>query len=540
MVNPREIEAPLAAKAEGAFLGLAAGDALGWPQERRGRPESRIGAGAAHVGFVSWTRRVGSIQSYEEGIGPGEYSDDTQLTLAVARTRVQHCSDWWRALTRVELPLWTLYWRGAGGASRRAARAWRYGRRPWERGGKSSTQYFAAGGNGVAMRVLPHALFLADTGDEQKLVHDVVLDGVATHGHPRALVGAAVYAYAAWVLARKRDTIGFGELLDVLLDERRRWSELPGRKGAEDSWFRAADTMLGGRYEEVWSQTAGEMGALLELARHGVRDGALADDSAVLRDLGCFSSERGSGTRSAAAAVYLATRHAAQPVRGVFTAAFAKGADTDTLAAMTGGLCGCLSGTDWIPASWLQVQDASYIRGVARQVSQGDSAASDGGVVAVGDPEIKKLRGRIVGVDGEAEILFGNMGRARVKGPTSLRTSFRKLEAQRWRLDVLDGQTLYVSKAAWESRAPRAAPPQVEQQTAQRADSRGSMYSAFCSHLIQVLRVSGPLRPTEIADVMGLLVTQTRKWLEQAEGEGKIRRTSKSPARFDLSERSLL
>ena len=161
----QSLEAPLpVAKAEGAFLALAAGDALGWPQEMRGSIRGNPANMSAHVEFKEWTRRGGGrFQPYEEVIHPGDYSDDTQLTLAVARSRTSHGSAWWNAFTRAELPLWTLYERGGGGATKRAANEWASGRAPWKSHRHDSVrQYFAAGGNGVAMRVLPHALFLAD------------------------------------------------------------------------------------------------------------------------------------------------------------------------------------------------------------------------------------------------------------------------------------------------------------------------------------------------------------------------------------------
>lgn len=189
-------------KAEGAFLALAAGDALGWPQEIPRNVRGNSTNESAHVEFKKWIRRSGGrFQPYYEVIHPGDYSDDTQLTLAVARSRTNHGSSWWKALTRVELPLWTLYERGGGGATKRAANAWASGNPPWKSDKRDRVrQYFAAGGNGVAMRVLPHALFLAKQEDPVALMYDVVLDGSATHGHPRALVGATVYAYAAWLL----------------------------------------------------------------------------------------------------------------------------------------------------------------------------------------------------------------------------------------------------------------------------------------------------------------------------------------------------
>src|SRR4051794_493047 len=80
-----DISAPTAvprAKAEGAFIALAAGDALGWPQERgpgKQRPQAK-------TELRDWERRSGGrYYSHTEVIRAGEYSDDTQLTLAVAR-----------------------------------------------------------------------------------------------------------------------------------------------------------------------------------------------------------------------------------------------------------------------------------------------------------------------------------------------------------------------------------------------------------------------------------------------------------------------
>ena len=85
--------------------------------------------------------------------------------------------------------------------------------------------------------------------------------------------------------------------------------------------------------------------------------------------MGTFSREKGSGTVSAAAAIYLAARYAAQPVQGVLRAAFALGSDTDTIAAMTGGLVGALGGADLLPPEWAGVQDSEYLRQIANQVA---------------------------------------------------------------------------------------------------------------------------------------------------------------------------
>ena len=407
-----------------------------------GLARSRV---APRVEFKTWTRRRGGRhRPYEEVIGAGEYSDDTQLLLAVARSRTTYGADWWKAFATVELPLWTLYERGGGGATKRAAQAWTSGEPPWKNNRNDPVRrYFDAGGNGVAMRILPHAPFLASLDDPDDLVRDIVLDGSATHGHPRALVGAAAYAHAARSLARRTRTLGFGKLLDRLLDESPSWGTFPrpGRGGG--TWLAAAERVTGG-YERLWTRTVGEMRALIETARRGVRAGALADDHAVLDELGCFGGAKGAGTVTAAAAVYLASRHAAQPQQGVLRAAFEPGADTDTLAAMTGGLLGCLAGVEWIPRPWLDVQDAGYLRRLAGRIAAGPAGAVRLAVPPRTDPRAvrSELARNVTG-----EVALGGSMRARVQAladPTPMATP---IAVRRWKLTTAEGQTLYVAKA---------------------------------------------------------------------------------------------
>ena len=59
------------AKAEGAFLALAAGDALGWPQEMIRKVRGSADETTPHVEFRTWTRRSGGrSQPYEESHPP--------------------------------------------------------------------------------------------------------------------------------------------------------------------------------------------------------------------------------------------------------------------------------------------------------------------------------------------------------------------------------------------------------------------------------------------------------------------------------------
>lgn len=538
-----------AARGEGAFLAFAAGDALGWPQEMRGNVRKDVVGAVAHEHFRRWTRRTGGrFGPYEETIQPGDYSDDTQLTLAVARSRTNHAGAWWQALTLVELPLWTVYERGGGSATKRAAGAWARGHPPWKSRKEGDVRrYFNAGGNGVAMRVLPHALFLAGEESATGLVHDVVLDGSATHGHPRALLGAAVYAYAARCLARRSGTLRFGELLDTLIDEESAWHRFPqsGRNGG--TWFEAACRAAETPYDRIWDRTAHEMRELLETARKGIQAGALADDHAVLKDLGCFGQTKGAGTSSAAAAVYLVARHAARPVQGVLSAAFAKGADTDTLAAMVGGLLGCLAGVEWIPAPWLQVQDADYLRDIASRVVAGPTAARQQPVEPLTTPEAIFPE---LPEDGEREIVIEGFLQARTIALPDPKAIAKSIAVRSWRLSTSDGQTMYVNRVRRLSSKPVGS--RVAEEPANRdadsvamfadvdapvyrdKDPADMLYTEFCRQL-WAFAGGEPVKRRDVEVKLGLVPSQVKKWLQRAEQDGRIQWTSTKPAKFMLS-----
>lgn len=444
MTNGKEQRGPVArTRIEGAFIALAAGDALGWPQEFINR-KHRVQPTAS---FLDWERRSGGrFYPHTEIIRAGEYSDDTQLTLAVARSRLMAGSSWWQHFTRNELPLWTLYERGGGGATKRAAASWLRGLAPWKQSDADAVgRYFEAGGNGVAMRVLPHAVFYAEIDEPAAMLKDVVVDGAATHGHPRALVGAAAYAYAAWWLLRAQHTVGFGELLMVLLDTSSIWGVPPIASSTKNGWLEAANGALRD-YEGRWTAVVEEMRQLLQFGLKGIEEGVLANDDVVLERMGAFSRERGSGTVSTAAAIYLAARYAAQPVQGVLCAAFALGSDTDTVAAMTGGLLGALGGADLLAPEWASVQDGEYLRKLANQLAARPSAhASLPEHPTVTPKALESIMDRLV--DGhQGDIDFGGARKARIIDLYKLTPSTPSITVAGWQLATSDGQTLYVTK----------------------------------------------------------------------------------------------
>ncbi len=235
-------------------------------------------------------------------------------------------------------------------------------------------RYFEAGGNGVVMRILPHCIWGSQDSEFSSLAAPIVRNGISTHGHPRALVGALAYGFAVWQQFRSAETLGYGALVDVLLDSHREWSVFPEAMPELHEWLSAADASLGGSYLELWGRTVDEQMLLLKAAKEGMSKGALAVDQEVLRQLGCYDKQvSGSGTIAAAAAVFLASRYAADPMNGVLEAAYSRGADTDTLASLVGALLGAVNGIEWLGPLGEKVQDAAYLRTLAVNLCDRDS-----------------------------------------------------------------------------------------------------------------------------------------------------------------------
>jgi ADP-ribosylglycohydrolase/catechol 2,3-dioxygenase-like lactoylglutathione lyase family enzyme len=420
----------------GSMLAFAVGDALGWPIEGRG---SRVGGTKdlkPELVFHEWRRREGGgYAPREEVIPTGSYSDDTQLMLAVARSVRR--SDWWTHLTRTELPWWTQYQLGGGGATRRATQAWAKGNAPWK--STDPQRYWQAGGNGAAMRILAHTV-----GPDFELVRDRVLaDGAATHGHPIALAPSQAYAYALWLTLRRREPLGWGQLLDEVLAGVGLWAQF-NPDVVPDDWAQH----LSDDYSEQWSRTIDGLIERLKHARNQLAHGALAVDDRVLDELGAYSKESGAGTVTVAATLYLASRHAADPRQGLLRAAFAHRADTDTLAAMTGALLGAVHGPDWLGPTAEKVMDARLLQRTAETLGQPD-----------GPPTEPYGRNAVRHVETElAQARPGTRTHLPFYGDVEV-TSVRDLDNQTsrirsWWMSNTDGQTFRVTRTSKAKRSP--------------------------------------------------------------------------------------
>lgn len=346
-------------------LWAAWGDALGFPAElaNQGLYERRM-RGRQPVPLPAWERRIGGRMGPTVELPAGCYSDDTQLRLAVGRcVRASGRFDA-EAFSKIELPVFLAYEFGSGRGTKAAARALRRRSTRWYANFFESdgARYVDGGGNGAAMRIQPHVWAAADGPPGSYLV-PVLRDAVCTHGHPRALLGAAMHAVALGTTLRQREVPG-PERWDGMVRFLERVTDIVSE-----------DETLGARWLPLWESNAGRPFAAAiaeavdslagqvraatraaQVASNGGRDAAYAD---LARSLGAFSpATRGAGDLTAVLSLWIAWVYRDDPVDGLQVCGRALGADTDTVATLAGALLGAV--TDAEPPEPLM--DADLIR----------------------------------------------------------------------------------------------------------------------------------------------------------------------------------
>lgn len=295
---------------EGCLTGLAIGDALGMPVE--GLPPESI------------RKRYGKVDDFlpapHRGLGPGQFTDDTQMMLIHAESIVEKGrvdpEDLARRFVRwlmEENP------RGIGHTTLKAILRLKQGA-SWRESGEEGE--FAAG-NGVAMRIAPVGLLNAWT--PERLKEDVEKAGIITHRNPEALKGGLAVAYAVARLASGADHKGLLE--DVC--------EFVGPCRVTDN-LRKAGEFLNRKIEP----------------------------EQALRILGTG----GYVVETVASAFYCFLLTPEDFKASVITAVMG-GNDADTTAAITGALSGALNGLSAIPGQWVErVEQSNYIRSLARSI----------------------------------------------------------------------------------------------------------------------------------------------------------------------------
>lgn len=428
-------------RAEGAVLGAAIGDALGWPYESRARRAGGKQRPEA-LAFQAWIKRSGGqFRSYEEHIGPGEYSDDTQLILATGRSRLKG-TNWHEHWAFSELPLWLSYERGGGGATRRSASALLGGKLPWQqKKNEDVNRFYQAGGNGVAMRVLPLCILHGGSDNWAQLASEIIANGVCTHGHPNALLGALAYGFMLWSSLRSSETLSYGQLLRECRERQSIWSLFPNIDSYWPDWNNITQHSVPD-YNQQWDESRQQMLHLITKAEDALNAGALAMDEDAYASFGCFNPNvNGSGLVAAVSALYLASRYASSPIKGLRYAVQAVGSDTDTIASMTGALLGSICGKIWISDFEKGIQDRQGLKDFSKYLLLPPPVDATP-ISKIQKKEIESILDRL-GNSNYGEYLDLPIGNASIEMHDGVQSKTKTLLARSWRATLSSGQSIF-------------------------------------------------------------------------------------------------
>lgn len=313
----------------GALIGCAVGDALGAPIEGRSREEIGLLEGLTDHYRPLPRRKARSTAHYPLG----QYTDDTQLTVAIARSLVARGAVDGAEIAREFATLWRSgEIVGAGPVADRAVKRLIEGVR-WQDAAVPDDLPL----NGAAMRIAPVGLWNCDRLD--RLADDVATASVVTHRHPVA-IDAAMAVATAVAHAATASAIETPPFLDAVAASVRS----PGFAGHIEG--------LGD-----WLQSP-EQAALEAIAETGQRPGA-----------------RGFGIPALAEPTVLASLYAflCSPSDYVATIDFALriGGDVDTIAAIAGAMSGAHNGVGAIPEHLVRgVKDSAEIMDLGRRLYQ--------------------------------------------------------------------------------------------------------------------------------------------------------------------------
>ncbi|MDD2509855.1 MAG: ADP-ribosylglycohydrolase family protein [Syntrophomonas sp.] len=286
----------------GGLLGVLIGDALGLPVQFAPREERKKKPVAGMEGWGAFN------------MPPGSFSDDGSLTLCLAESICEAGLNAEDAAGRFLRWYNEGYWTPTGfaydigGSTSRAMERLRRGVPAIDAGPKGEND----NGNGSLMRIMPAALYLAGSGPE------TMADGIwtisrITHGHPRTCSACYIYALLAKELLTGVSPIEAYQNLCSLPEEVLQ----AGIAGTEKKHFAR---ILDGQLQQVSEREIRSSGYVVHTLEAAIW---------------CLINNN-DFTSTLLAAVNL-------------------GEDTDTVAAVTGGLAGISYGFEAIPAGWLEV-----------------------------------------------------------------------------------------------------------------------------------------------------------------------------------------
>ncbi|GAA2512515.1 ADP-ribosylglycohydrolase family protein [Streptomyces gobitricini] len=310
--------------ATGSLVGLALGDALGFPTEFDDVPSILAKCGP-------W-REMALPR-------PAVVTDDTQMTLAVARavraalTRGALAPQWLTQPLRDEFVDWyhSPDNNRAPGRTCLVACEKLDGDRPWQQASRTGSK-----GCGANMRVAPIGL-VPGLSQEQRS-GAAQLQAALTHGHPTALAASDLTAHAVHLLSRGAEPLGLvGRLRSYAYDNRSRYHQ----QWLGDLWTYSHDTTPQAFIRRGWDECARALSTL----DAALRTADPETDPCLLTGEGWIAEE------ALTTALLCFLLFPEEPLTAIRRAACTKG-DSDSIACLAGAFAGAHLGAGAWPKEW--------------------------------------------------------------------------------------------------------------------------------------------------------------------------------------------
>ncbi|ELS52082.1 ADP-ribosylglycohydrolase family protein [Streptomyces viridochromogenes] len=311
--------------ATGSLLGLALGDALGFPTEFNDVP--------------SILAKCGPWREMELPT-PAIVTDDTQMTLALGKGLRTAMDRGLLAPKRLERPVREEFvdWyrspennRAPGRTCLVACNLLKDEGRPWQ-----DASQIGSKGCGANMRVAPIGL-VPGLSDEQR-AGAAQLQSALTHGHPTALAASDLTAHAVRLLAQGAEPAGLVDLLRAYAHANRtryhdRW--------LGDLWTRSQDPTPEHFIARGWDECLG----VLDRLQEAVRAVSPETDPCLATGDGWIAEE------ALATALLCFLWFVDEPLTALRRAACTAG-DSDSIACLAGAFAGAWLGADAWPTEW--------------------------------------------------------------------------------------------------------------------------------------------------------------------------------------------
>ncbi|MEJ8668723.1 ADP-ribosylglycohydrolase family protein [Streptomyces sp. NBC_01017] len=311
--------------ATGSLLGLALGDALGFPTEFNDVP--------------SILAKCGPWREMELPT-PAIVTDDTQMTLALGkglRTAMDLGVLGPEAMVepvRAEFVAWNRSPennRAPGNTCLMACDLLERTDMPWQDASRIGSK-----GCGANMRVAPIGL-VPGLSDEQR-AGAAQLQSALTHGHPTALAASDLTAHAVRLLAQGAEPTGLvGLLRSYAYENRTRYHE----RWLGDLWTRSQDPTPEHFITRGWDECLG----ILDRLQDAVRTVSPETDPCLATGEGWIAEE------AMACGLLCFLWFVDEPLTGLRRAACTSG-DSDSIACLTGAFAGAYLGADAWPTEW--------------------------------------------------------------------------------------------------------------------------------------------------------------------------------------------